>query len=206
MDRPRARLPPRPWRISPLRQLLLQVISVGVLLTVMYLPTSAYAAVPNPWSKLANTLYTALGRPAWGLAIATLMLVCSLSRRNYMNRILSVGAWEPLSRLSYAAFLLHPVILEVLNFSRTDYFRASPSSIAVCFAAAVTLSFSVSGVLFLAVEQPAKNLCNLAYALLAGTPCCFRACGCRGRGRGSGSFGSRHRSKLDSELSDAVLH
>ncbi|KAI4474738.1 hypothetical protein M0804_014695 [Polistes exclamans] len=67
-------------------------------------------------SVLAAAFYVALGRNVWAIGIAWVIIACCTNNGGIVNRILSWKIWIPLSRLTYAAFLLNPFLLSSVNF------------------------------------------------------------------------------------------
>ncbi|XP_058446919.1 nose resistant to fluoxetine protein 6 isoform X2 [Malaya genurostris] len=63
-----------------------------------------------------TALYVSLGHTAWGIALVWITLSCCWGYASPVNKILSYRAFYPLSRLSYCAYLLHPVIMMVTSF------------------------------------------------------------------------------------------
>lgn len=53
---------------------------------------------------------------AWGVALIWITLSCCWGYATPVNKILSYQAFFPLSRLSYCAYLLHPVVMMVTSF------------------------------------------------------------------------------------------
>ncbi|CAL7947882.1 unnamed protein product [Xylocopa violacea] len=71
----------------------------------------------------ASVLYVALGRPAWGLGMAWLIIACTTNNGGIVNKILSLDVWVPLSRATYCIYLLNPfIILAIFKFSTYPIF------------------------------------------------------------------------------------
>lgn len=74
---------------------------------------------------LFAALYSALSRPLFCVCLAYL-IVCFLSGKlRTLNALLSLPIIRPLSRVSYAAYLLHPVIIATFYGSREQVFYFS---------------------------------------------------------------------------------
>jgi hypothetical protein len=78
-----------------------------------------------------------------------------------------VGAWrvacgcvcrEPFSRLTFGAYLVHPMIISVIYQSMVEFHRYTHIQIAVNFVAVLFLTYAAAAVLFLAVEKPFMNM------------------------------------------------
>lgn len=64
------------------------------------------------FGSVVATIYNSLSRTAWSIAVAWMIFACLSGFGGRINRILCSKVWIPLSRLSYSAYLIHPVIIE----------------------------------------------------------------------------------------------
>ncbi|XP_020622131.1 nose resistant to fluoxetine protein 6-like [Orbicella faveolata] len=78
---------------------------------------------PQPFSRAENITYGMFSRFAWSLALAWVIFACHRGLGGLVNRILSARFWIPLSRLTYCAYLIHPVVILTL-FSSMETVRA----------------------------------------------------------------------------------
>lgn len=67
------------------------------------------------------TLYTfwlqaALGHTAWGIALSWITVACCCGYGGPLNCLFSFRGFLPLSRLTYCAYLIHPVIMCFSSF------------------------------------------------------------------------------------------
>ncbi|GFU16706.1 nose resistant to fluoxetine protein 6 [Nephila pilipes] len=61
--------------------------------------------------ELVETLlYSSLHRVAWTLGVAWVVVNCANGQGGIVNYILSWKCWIPLGRLTYAAYLIHPIV------------------------------------------------------------------------------------------------
>ncbi|XP_045156182.2 nose resistant to fluoxetine protein 6-like [Mercenaria mercenaria] len=73
---------------------------------------------PGTHMTLVQTgFYLAIGRTAWGLCLAWVVIACVSGNGGPVKDILSWKVWAPLGRLTYAAYLVHPLVMNtyVLN-------------------------------------------------------------------------------------------
>ena len=64
-------------------------------------------------SQLSDTTeqaYLVLARSAWSIVIAWIILACALGHGGVVNDILSWPGFLPGSKLSYCAYLIHPLV------------------------------------------------------------------------------------------------
>ncbi|KAH8090106.1 transferase [Aureococcus anophagefferens] len=126
-----------------------------------------YQDAPGP-AKWKNHLYLALAKPAWACALSLLALPCFFGRGAFVGGILSLPVFAPLAKLTFAAYLIHPAVLDVLYKSSTDarvVFTEVGWYVAFLGVSAIVLLCSL--VVHLFVEQP---LVNLEKHVLRGEP------------------------------------
>ncbi|XP_024888813.1 nose resistant to fluoxetine protein 6-like [Temnothorax curvispinosus] len=75
-------------------------------------------------SVLATSVYVALNRTLWAICIACVVIACSSKHGGVIgigNQLFSFKGWIPLSRLTYCAYLINPVIIQAIQlFSETS--------------------------------------------------------------------------------------
>ncbi|GAB1599304.1 nose resistant to fluoxetine protein 6-like [Argonauta hians] len=62
-------------------------------------------------SQETLSLYTAVHRSVWSVSVGWMIYACCTGYGGFVDRILSWKAFIPLSRLSYCAYLIHPIVI-----------------------------------------------------------------------------------------------
>jgi peptidoglycan/LPS O-acetylase OafA/YrhL len=133
-------------------------VTVAVMLAIFYGVTDMYNhKVPN-WSKARLVMYSSLSRPVWGLGLGVLSLLWFSAPSNWISRALSAGFWEPIARLSYGAYIVHPIVLFSVYSAATQAPRYSVLQLGFNFAGAYFLTYACSAVLFLFIEKPFMSM------------------------------------------------
>lgn len=140
--------------------------SMGTLALVFFAPATAYSSVPSSWSAEVQLAYSALSRPAWAAALAVILLLCGAGYGGPVSALLGSPVWVPLARLSFGAYLLHPIVQQATFLSQTSLARYSAMGAATAFLSTLTLSYAAAGVLYLCVEAPTASLERLLLLLL----------------------------------------
>lgn len=70
-----------------------------------------YGLYPGDLSVTVSSLYASLGHTAWACAIAFVVVQCCSGAAPLVDKLLSLRIIYPLSRLTYCAYLVHPVIM-----------------------------------------------------------------------------------------------
>ncbi|WAR14881.1 NRF6-like protein [Mya arenaria] len=97
-------------------------------LAIIYSPYSDNRDGDGKWSPVQRGLYESLGRPAWGVCVAWVIFACHTGCGGIVNSLLSWSGIVPLSRLTYAAYLVHPICMKVYFYSRRVIFHVNDYS------------------------------------------------------------------------------
>ena len=109
-------------------------------------------------TKAENVSYFMFSRFTWGVGLAMMVFACHNGYGWVINDFLSMKMWIPLSRLTYTAYLVHPIVLTVIFVSIQEPFTYTDFTLAVYAVAMVALSFGAAGVVAVFVEFPLSNL------------------------------------------------
>ena len=109
-------------------------------------------------TEAQNVSYIMLSRFTWGVGLALIVFACHNGYGWVVNDFLSMKFWIPLSRLSYSAYLIHPIILSVTIYTTRDTVAYTDYLIAVYGVAMVVMSFAAAGVVAVFVEFPLSNV------------------------------------------------
>ncbi|KAF8372421.1 hypothetical protein PRIPAC_78850 [Pristionchus pacificus] len=106
-------------RIHPIVYLLAWAVSACLMLTALFgLHDQTKGTAISLYGR---AMYSALSRPAWGIGLSTIVILChygyggecALSRP--INAFMSWHIWVPLGRLSYCGYLIHIPVSFFLN-------------------------------------------------------------------------------------------
>ena len=62
-------------------------------------------------SQLTAALYSSLSHSAWALSLAWIIIACSTGYGGFVNTLLSAPCLYPFSRVTYCAYLVHPIVI-----------------------------------------------------------------------------------------------
>ena len=119
----------------------------------------------HPFTKTENVMYFMFSRTVFSIGIALMIYACHNGFGGIINSFLSWSFWVPPSRLTFMAYLSHPMILTLMystmrfRFIYTDYF------LIVLVVSAVVLSYGLALVLAVTVEYPLANVEAAVYKL-----------------------------------------
>ena len=109
-------------------------------------------------SLAENVSYFMFSRFVWAVGLALMVYACHNGYGWVVNDFLSMKFWIPLSRLTYTAYLIHPIVLSVTIGTTRGSIGYTDTMIAVYAVAMVVLSFGAAGVVAAFVEFPLSNL------------------------------------------------
>lgn len=73
-----------------------------------------YGLYNQTLTQASAAAYSALSHSAWALSLAWIVIACSTGYGGYVNKLLSASCIYPFSRVTYCAYLVHPIVIRVL--------------------------------------------------------------------------------------------
>ena len=149
---------------NTLLYLLLWVVAGVLLVVVLY--GLYFSWHGHALTKFENVMYISFSRFAWAIGLALMVLACHNGYGFFINSFLSMKIWTPLSRMTFNAYLVHPVVLFIIYGQLQKTFHYTNITLA-CFTLALTvLSFGVAGVICVTVEFPLGTIEMLLFKLV----------------------------------------
>lgn len=105
-------------RVPSLISSLMMFVSLGVMGGVIYVDYVNFTPKTKPWSARQDAAYQSFGRLGFALAVAVVSFTCVNNNHGLVNRFLSLGIWEPLGKLTYGAYLVHPIIIRAYYYQQ----------------------------------------------------------------------------------------
>jgi peptidoglycan/LPS O-acetylase OafA/YrhL len=151
------------YKIGSVTLILGYILSIGTLMFVIFFPYNDWHNAPGfysegYWSEPVNVLFISFSRLLWGLALAYIVWACAVGYGGPINWFLGHHWWVFGARLTYSAYLIHPMIIKVYWASITSPMHYSAFYMAVWYIAFTVLAFAFACLVFLTVERPSMNL------------------------------------------------
>uniref|UniRef100_A0A3B4FGK3 O-acyltransferase like n=1 Tax=Pundamilia nyererei TaxID=303518 RepID=A0A3B4FGK3_9CICH len=125
---------------------------LSLLALLVGLPYILKETPANP--SVPHALYQGLHRPLWALAVTWIILACEEGYGGFIKRFLSLTFWVPLSNISFACYLIHPVfIILYIGFQETPI-HYTDINFMYLFLGHLVLTLAVSYMLTVLVEKP----------------------------------------------------
>lgn len=103
-------------------------------------------------------IYSSTSRVIWALSLAWITFACSAGKGGLLGTMLSSRLWLPWSRLTYAAYLIHPVVMAVFYGSRQTTFEFSHFLMSYIALGNLVLTYVISLLLCVVFESPIISL------------------------------------------------
>ncbi|GAB1602612.1 hypothetical protein Ahia01_000540800 [Argonauta hians] len=100
------------------------------------------------------SLYSALSRTVWGACIGWVVFACCTGNAGYVNTLLSWKGFITVSRLTYCAYLTHPIVLYYLFLSQRYPLAPTHVTFVYIFMGCLLLTFLVASVVSVLFEAP----------------------------------------------------
>ncbi|KAL5012556.1 hypothetical protein ScPMuIL_011107 [Solemya velum] len=108
----------------------------------------------HPLTPEVAAVYNALARTAWGVGISWLIFACASGYGGFVNDLLSWEGFVPLSRLTYCAYLVHPIVIATGSYSQRTSSYVTEVDLSYNFVANVILTYGCAFLTSLVFEAP----------------------------------------------------
>ena len=98
--------------------------------------------------------YQMFSRLSWSLGLAIVIYSCHNGYGWIINDFLSMKMWKPLNRLSLITYLIHPIVLFVLFYTRRAPVYNTDITLTVYTIATVVLSYGAAAIIACFVDRP----------------------------------------------------
>lgn len=151
---------------APQASLSMKLAALIIMPSLVWSAQAHFKAAPQLMPIWLSSLYSLISRPLWSLSLAYLLHVtiantklrgkvgCRITR--LLVTVLTNRAWLPLSRLSYSAYLLHPLVMACFYGSRTESFRFSHALLLYFTLGNIIISYAAALLVYLIIETPAQ--------------------------------------------------
>ncbi|KAG5834608.1 O-acyltransferase like protein [Anguilla anguilla] len=104
--------------------------------------------------SVPHAAYQGLHRTLWGLCVAWVILACEEGYGGYINKILSLKLWVPLSNISYACYMIHPLLIILYNGKQDTPIHYNDINFFYLFLGHTVLTVVVGYALTVLIEKP----------------------------------------------------
>lgn len=109
-------------------------------------------------SELQSAAYSALSRPLWACATGWMIFACITKQAGPIGSLLSARCFVPFSRLTYPAFLIHPIVMAIFYGSRQSSFHFSHYLMLYLILGNIVITYASAFVLAALFELPLLSI------------------------------------------------
>ncbi|KAF5403365.1 Nose resistant to fluoxetine protein 6 [Paragonimus heterotremus] len=153
---------PYTWRLFRRKHIIALV--VGLTLSAVFCLSTVYglygvvSGQQTPLPIGIAALYTALHRPVFIFGVATMVLVCATDLASPIRVLLSWSIFRIPARLTYGAFLVHPIWIYFIVLSSQWPFYLSDINLLMLFTFVLVMSYGTAFLLALVTELPFSTI------------------------------------------------
>ncbi|XP_072028216.1 nose resistant to fluoxetine protein 6-like [Amphiura filiformis] len=144
----------KPYRLNMFVNILGWTVSAALACTIIY-GLQATGPDTQQWLSIA---YNCLSRFTFAVAVSWVMFACVTGNGGYVNMFLSWTLWTPLAKLSFGAYLVHPIIIYLVILTKKALLHFTYVEMSYWFIANMVASYACAYVLSLLVEGPTVGL------------------------------------------------
>jgi peptidoglycan/LPS O-acetylase OafA/YrhL len=111
-----------------------------------------------------SAFYASLGHTVWGLSLAWITVACCSGYGGPAGALLKFKLFLPLSRLTYCAYLIHPVYMCLTSFVLDGPLHLHELFVMVIYCGNIIFAFVSAFAISLAFEAPVVNLLKLMFS------------------------------------------
>ncbi|XP_066586806.1 nose resistant to fluoxetine protein 6-like isoform X2 [Prorops nasuta] len=137
--------------------------SVGWLLSAGAMTSLVYGLYPSNLTVTVSSVYASLGHTAWAIAIAFIVIQCCTGSARLIDSLLSLKLVYPLSRLTYCAYLVHPVIMMITSTQMDGPLHLHNGMVLIVYFGNLVASYLLSFCISIGLEAPVVNLLKIAF-------------------------------------------
>lgn len=112
-------------------------------------------------NRVVGALWTSLSHSLWAIYIAWVVIACATGNGGFISKILGSPILYPLSRTTYCAYLLHPLIIRTIYLNSIAPVQLGIITMAIYFFGTCVISYLFAIVLSLSFEAPVVSLLRL---------------------------------------------
>nr|XP_023016448.1 nose resistant to fluoxetine protein 6-like [Leptinotarsa decemlineata] len=129
--------------------------SSAILLAMIY---GLYEVRLAPWVGAA---YSALSHSAWAIALSWIVVACVTGYGGFVDKILSATVLYPFSRVTYCAYLVHPITIRIMVMSMDSPLHLGSIVTVIIYFGQLVASFLLAFFVSIMYESPIVSLLRI---------------------------------------------
>ncbi|KAG6457759.1 hypothetical protein O3G_MSEX010484 [Manduca sexta] len=134
---------------------------VGWLVCAAMLLFLIFGLYKTELSPAAAAVYSALSHSLWAACVGWIIIACSTGHGGWVRPLLSAPFLYPFSRVTYCAYLVHPVVLRYVAMHLTHPIHLGELLVFVLFLGLTVMSYFFAFVISVAFEAPIVTMLKI---------------------------------------------
>ncbi|XP_037929232.1 nose resistant to fluoxetine protein 6-like [Teleopsis dalmanni] len=136
-------------------------VATGWILAMLNLFVLIFGLYRAQLSRLIAAAYSSLSHSAWALSLAWITIACSTGYGGYINTFLSASWLYPFSRVTYCAYLVHPIVIRSMALNSDAPLHLGGDTMVVMFFGLVVASYLLSFIVSISFEAPVVTMLKI---------------------------------------------
>ncbi|XP_076387230.1 O-acyltransferase like protein isoform X2 [Megachile rotundata] len=136
-------------------------VVVGWLLSSACLLSLLYGLYETELTPIMAAAYSSLSHSIWALGLSWIVVACSTGYGGYVNNILSAPILYPVSRITYCAYLVHPLVIRLTAMNLDSPFHLGNYTMMITFFGQLVLSYLLSFIISVSFEAPIVSMLKI---------------------------------------------
>lgn len=136
-------------------------VAVGWLFSTTILLSLIYGLYEADLNEYVSAAYSSLSHSAWAAGLAWIVIACSTGYGGYINSILSTTILYPFSRVTYCAYLVHPLMIRFLTMNLDSPLHLAKDLMLLLFLGQVVISYVLAFFISIAFEAPVVSMLRI---------------------------------------------
>lgn len=128
--------------------------SMILIQAITFIVFSDHGNYKNSWNDVESFLYLTFSRPLWAICWAVVTFLCYYGHSPMTNMFLSHRFWTPFARLTYGAYLCHPLVIKLTAGCMVQYYTFSGMDLAYRMMGNAILAYGCSFLVWSFIERP----------------------------------------------------
>ncbi|XP_005184104.2 nose resistant to fluoxetine protein 6 [Musca domestica] len=136
-------------------------VAIGWTLASLNLFVLVFGLYRAELSQFTAALYSSLSHSAWAVSLAWITIACSTGYGGFVNTLLSAPCLYPFSRVTYCAYLVHPIVIRSMALNTDSPLHLGGDTMVIMFFGFVVASYLLSFVVSMSFEAPVVTMLKI---------------------------------------------
>ncbi|CAG2056080.1 unnamed protein product, partial [Timema podura] len=137
------------------------VVTIGWLTSTSLFLLLIYGLYDAHLHPITAAAYSSLSHSAWALSLSWIVVACSTGYGGYVDKLLSLSILYPFSRVTYCAYLVHPLVIRIMAMKMDSPLHLSKETVIILFLGQAVASYILAFVVSITYEAPIVSLLKI---------------------------------------------